>query len=184
MSDNRWWRHRKKRHRRDPLFNDIFDEFDRIEHMMDEMMRQAFERPTSTRRTRRPYVYGFSMTTGPDGKPIIKQFGNIKPDYQHSKPLIKEIREETEPLVDVLEEDKTITVVAQLQGIKQQDIDVYVTETQVTISVNAKEHTYYKKLQLPAIVDPRSVKKSYKNGVLQIKLQKMPLAKTPYEEHI
>lgn len=183
MSD-RWWRHRKKRHRRDPWLNDIFDEFDHIEHMMDEMMRQAFEYPTSKRRTttRKPYVYGFSMTTGPDGKPIIKQFGNLKPNRQHSKADIREIKTETEPLIDILEQNKTITIVAQLPGIEKEDIHVNVTETQTTITVDTEEHSYHKKLQLPAIVDPRLAETSYKNGVLQIRLQKMPLAKTPYEE--
>ena len=178
----RWWKHRKKR-RRDPWFSDIFDEFDRIEHMMDEMMRQAFQPPTSKRRNKRgPYVYGFSMTTGPDGKPIIKEFGNLRPKRRHSKAQIREIKEEREPLVDVLEEDKEITIVAQLPGAKKEDIDVNVTETQATISVDTQEHSYHKKLQLPAIVDPESAKTSYKNGVLQIKLQKMLLEKTPYEE--
>lgn len=186
----RWWKHRKKRHRRDPWFSDIFDEFDRIEHMMDEMMRQAFEEsPSSERRDKRitkrgPYVYGFSMTTGPNGKPIIKEYGNIKPNRQPSKAQIREIKEKTEPLIDILEEPKTITIVAQLPGIEKEDINVNVTETHATITVDTEEHEYHKKLQLPAIVNPKSAKTTYKNGVLQIKLQKMPLAKTPYEEHI
>ena len=181
----RWWERRKKR-RRDPWFSDVFDEFDRIEHMMDEMMRQAFE-PSSSKRDKRitkrgPYVYGFSMTTGPDGKPIIKEFGNLKPKHQPSKAQIREIKEEKEPLIDVLEEPKTITIVAQLPGIEKEDIDVDVTETQTTISVDTQEQSYHKKLQLPAIVDPKSAKTSYKNGVLQIKLQKTLLTKTSYEE--
>ncbi len=153
--------------------------------MMDEMMRQAFEPPSSKRRTktkRGPYVYGFSTTTGPNGKPIIKEFGNIKPNRRRSKAQIREIKTETEPLIDVLEQDKTITIVAQLPGAKKEDINVNVTETQTTISVDTEEHNYYKKLQLPAIVDPESAKTSYKNGVLQIKLQKMLLEKTPYKE--
>ena len=169
----RWWKHRKKRHRRDPWFSDIFDEFDRIEHMMDEMMRQAFEYPSEKRKTKTkgPYVYGFSMTTGPDGKPIIKEFGNLRSN-QPSKAEIKEIKEETEPLIDVLEEDKEVTILAHVPGVKKEDIDVNITETQATISVNTQEHSYYQKLQLPAIVNPKSAKTSYKNGVLQIKLQK------------
>jgi HSP20 family protein len=153
--------------------------------MMDEMMRQAFEPSSSKRRTktkRGPYVYGFSMTTGPDGKPIIKEFGNLKPKHQPSKAQIREIKTETEPLIDVLEEDKTITIVAQLPGIEKEDINVNVTETQTTISVDTEEQSYHKKLQLPAIVDPKSAKTSYKNGVLQIKLQKTLLTKTSYEE--
>ena len=26
-----------------------------------------------------PIVYGYSMTIGPDGKPVIREFGNVKP---------------------------------------------------------------------------------------------------------
>lgn len=177
----RWWK-RKKRPR-DPWFSDIFDEFDRIEHMMDEMMRQAFQPPTKKgTKTKGPYIYGFSMTTGPDGKPVIKEFGNLKPNRRPSKAQIREIKEEREPLVDVLEEDKTIAIVAQLPGVEKGDIDVHITETQATISVNTQEHSYYKKLQLPAIVDPESVRTSFKNGVLQITLQKMLLEKFSHKE--
>lgn len=182
----RWWRHRKKR-RRDPRFNDIIDEFDRIERMMDEMMHQAFQTPSSERRAKRmtrkePYVYDFSMTVGPDGKPIIKEYQNVKPNRQQSRAHIREVKTETEPLIDILEHDKEITIVAQLPGAKKEDIRVHVAETQTTISADIQEHTYCKKLQLPAIVDPKSTMTSYKNGVLQIRLQKMPLARIPLEE--
>jgi HSP20 family protein len=47
-------------------------------------------------------VYGYSMTVGPDGKPRIREFGNVKPSRVgfggFSRP---EISGETEPLVDV-----------------------------------------------------------------------------------
>jgi HSP20 family protein len=156
--------------------------------MMDEMMRQAFEPPTSKRKDKRiakrgPFVYGFSMTLGPDGKPKITEFGNVKPKRPLSKARIREIKEEElEPLIDVLEQDNEITIVAQLPGLKKEDIDVNVTETHVTISVNTEERSYHKRLQLPAIVDPESAKTNYKNGVLQIKLQKMLLTKTPHRQ--
>jgi HSP20 family protein len=26
-----------------------------------------------------PYYYGYTMTVGPDGKPIVKEYGNVKP---------------------------------------------------------------------------------------------------------
>jgi HSP20 family protein len=178
----RWWK--RKRRPRDPWFSDIFEEFDRIEHMMDEMMRQAFE--PSKKRDKRvvrkgPFVYGFSMTLGPNGKPLIREFGNIKPKRSLSKTQIREVKEEEpEPLVDVLEQDDEIIVVAQLPGLKREDIDVNVTETQVTISVFAEKRSYHKKLQLPAMVNPESAETSYKNGVLQIKLRKTLLTKTPY----
>lgn len=151
--------------------------------MMDEMMSQAFE-PSSSKEKKKthriPYIYGFSMTAGPDGKPKIKEFGNLGPNHQgFSKAQIREMKEQNEPLIDVFEQDKTITICAQLPGTRQEDITVNVTETQTTISVDTQKHGYYKKLQLPALVDPKSAKTSYKNGVLQVRLQKILLARTP-----
>ena len=26
-----------------------------------------------------PYCYGYTMTVGPDGKPVVKEYGNVKP---------------------------------------------------------------------------------------------------------
>ena len=26
-----------------------------------------------------PYFYGYTMTVGPDGKPVVKEYGNVKP---------------------------------------------------------------------------------------------------------
>jgi HSP20 family protein len=145
--------------------------------MMDEMMRQAFQPPTAKRRKARtggPYVYGFSMTMGPDGKPVIKEFGNLKPNRNKpSGAQIREIKEEAEPLIDVFDQNKEITILAQLQGAKREDIRIDVTETQVTIEANTPHQTYHKKLQLPAIVDPNTAQTTYKNGILQVKLQKL-----------
>src|SRR3954452_5473926 len=53
-----------------------------------------------------PIVYGYSMTIGPDGKPRIREFGNVKPTSAgrsmdrigRSKP---QISAEREPLSDV-----------------------------------------------------------------------------------
>ena len=176
----RWWKRKKRRH---PWFSDIFDEFDRIEYMMDEMMRQAFQPPSKRKsRTKTPHIYGFSMTIGPKGKPIIREFGNLPPNRRLSGRQIREIKEETEPLIDVLEEKNEVTILAYLPGVKKEDINVQVTETQTTINVNTMEQSYHKKLQLPAIVDPKTAKITYKNGVLQIKLQKMLLTKTPCKQ--
>ena len=33
-----------------------------------------------------PFVYGYSMTIGPDGKPGVKEFGNVKSPKWGSRP--------------------------------------------------------------------------------------------------
>lgn len=168
-----WWRKRKRR----PWFG-AFDEFERLEKMMDEMMRRAFETPSKKRKFRRPYVYGFSMSVGPDGKPVIREFGNVRASRRGPR-----IREEREPLVDVMEEDKDVVIVAELPGVEKDDIKLHAAEDHLTISVDTPARKYHKELTLPARVDPQSARASYKNGVLEVRLKKL-VEKTVKSERI
>jgi len=162
MSEH-WWRKRKKH----PWF-DAFDEFDRLE----EMMRRTFEKPPERTKFRRPHIYGFSMSVGPDGKPVIREFGNIQAGWS------PRIREERESLVDVMEEDKDVVIVAELPGVEKDDIKLHAAEDYLTISVDAPERGYHKELTLPARVNPQSARTSYKNGVLEVRLKKL-VVETP-----
>lgn len=164
MSD-RWW---EKRRKRNPWFN-VFREFDRIEKMMDEMMRRAFKsfETSSKRKSFKPHVYGFSVSVGPKGKPKIRRFSNLK-KRQHAP----QIKEEREPLVDVLEEGEEVVVVAELPGVKKKDVNLQTSEESLTINVDTQYRKYHRKLPLPAEVDPKEAKTSYKNGVLQVRLKK------------
>ncbi len=164
MSD-RWWR-RKKRKRRSPWFN-IFEEFDRLEEMMDKMMSQAFK-TSSGKGFYVPYVYGFSMSLGPDGKPVIRKFGNVRKSRFGPK-----VREEKEPLVDVMEEGEDVVVVAELPGVEKDDIDLHTAYDELVISVDTPKRRFHKRLRLPARVDPNSAHASYKNGVLEVRLKKI-----------
>lgn len=163
-----WWRKRRKK-RSDPWFN-IFEDFDRIEEMMEEMMRRAFETPLREARAYRPYVYGFSMSLGPDGKPVIREFGNVQ-----SSRFGPQLREEREPLVDIIEEDEYVVVVAEIPGVEKDDINLNTTEDHLTISVDTPNRKYSKELALPARVDHKSARASYKHGVLEVRLRKFEI---------
>jgi len=164
----RWWRRRRKKR---PWFNDFFDEFDRFEGMADEIMRKAFETASERAKIHRPYVYGFSMSVGPDGEPVIREFGNVQPSRRGPK-----IRKEREPLVDVIEEDKAVVIVAELPGVEKDDISLHAIEDHLTVSVGTPNRKYRKELTLPARVDPKSACASYKNGVLEVRLKKLETA--------
>lgn len=156
----RWWK------RKGRSWFDIFDEFDRLEKAIDEMMHKTFETPS--KRAHRPYVYGFSMSVGSNGKPVIREFGNG--EHGHSGP---EIREEREPLVDVMEEEKDVLVVAELPGVEKEDINLRTTDSHLLISVDTPRRKYHKELQLPTRVESNSGKASYKHGVLEVRLKKL-----------
>jgi len=174
------------RRRRYPFFSDWF--FEDMDRMFEEMFREiAGTLPKELIRERRlpdgstvrqvgPIVYGYSMSLGPDGKPVIREFGNVKPSLGRTafgppKPSLT-VKEEREPLVDVIVEGDTVRVVAELPGVEKTDINLQTTENEMTISVDTPQRKYYKVLELPAPVDPESPKASYKNGVLEVILKR------------
>ena len=186
-----WFR---KRMRRTPLFRSWF--FGDMEEMMrdiEELMEKQFKEfktrvPKDLVRERRlpdgstmhewgPFVYGYSMTVGPDGKPKIREFGNVKPSrkpeaFGFSKPSI-DIKEEREPLIDVISTDNEIKIVAELPGVEKEDIKLHGTEDTLTISVDNQKRRYFKEVEVPAKIDPKKAKTVYKNGVLEITIPKI-----------
>jgi HSP20 family protein len=117
------------------------------------------------------------MSMGPDGKPIIQEFGNVKPSrrpgmFGFEQPAL-EPKDTREPLVDVINETGQVRVVAELPGVEKSDIKTSISEEALTIRVDSPTHKYFKEVQLPTGVDPDSSKATYNNGVLEITLRKI-----------
>lgn len=185
MSDEDW--ERRSRRRRWPFRGGFFGDVDEVFREMEEMMERDLKE--LTRRAPRdlvrervlpdgsrveewgPFVYGYSITIGPDGRPEIREFGNVKPGERFGKPQI-DIKEEREPLVDIMSMDGEIRVVAELPGVEKKDIKLRGTEKSLTISVDTPQRKYFKEVELPSRVDPAKAKSTYKNGVLEVTLQK------------
>jgi HSP20 family protein len=127
------------------------------------------------------------MTIGPDGKPQIREFGNVKPSLKSETPFgakrpSLDVKEEREPLVDVISTDGEIKVVAEVPGVDKKDIKVYASEKALTIQVNTPERKYYKEVVLPAPVDQKTARSVYKNGVLEVTAAKAKEEKKPKGE--
>jgi HSP20 family protein len=118
-----------------------------------------------------PFVYGYSIRMGPDGKPRVREFGNIQPGTRLGRPRIN-IKERREPLTDVITTDEKVEVVMELPGVEKKDIKLHGLEDSLMISVDTSQRKYHKKVALPVKVDPSRVKSSYKNGVLEVILPK------------
>lgn len=118
-----------------------------------------------------PFVYGYSVTIGPDGRPQVREFGNIKPGARFGRPHI-DIKERREPLADIMTTNGEVKVIAELPGVEKKDIDLRGTENSLTISVDTPKRKYYKEVELPAKIDPKQARSSYKNGVLEVTLPK------------
>jgi len=195
-----WFRRRTRR----PFFRDWFSDIDEIMREMEEFMQRDYKEftqrlPKDLIRERRlpdgstvkewgPFVYGYSMTIGPDGKPQIREFGNVKPStgpepFGLRRPKI-DIKEEREPLVDVMTTDHEVKVVAELPGVDKNDIKLYGTEKTLNISVDTPQRKYSKEVELPVKVDPKTAKSAYKNGVLEVTLTRAKEEKKPKGEPI
>lgn len=153
---------KKKGNWPDPIWD-----LNRIDELMEEFMSEAFESFKKAERSRGMMYYGFSVSVGPDGKPVISEFGNVRPGLGGP-----ELRDEASPLVDIMDSKGRITVFAELPGVKKKDIGLKVAEDCLTISVEKDTRNFYKEVSLPVNVKPGTAKASYKNGVLEVSLEK------------
>ena len=111
-----------------------------------------------------PFYYGYTMTVGPDGKPVVKEYGNVKPGLLPTS-------ETREPFVDTLvdEKEKVLKLVAEMPGVDKKDVKVVVNDKTISIDAEHGEKKYHAKVPIPHKVDKDSAKASYKNGVLELK---------------
>lgn len=158
-----WWRDRRHRRGVSP-FDDLFEEFEKMDEMMDKMWKDLMSGTAS----QNSLFYGFRINVGPDGKPRFEEFGNMKPGLRGP-----EISEQIEPIVDVMEEKGDVVVVADLPGVEKGDIELNAIDVALTIDVDSERRKYHKEVRLPAKVDPDSAKASYKNGVLEVRLRRI-----------
>ena len=110
-----------------------------------------------------PYYYGYTMTVGPDGKPIVKEYGNTKPELV-SAPNTRE------PIVDTIvdEKEKLVKLVAEMPGVDKSDLKVVVQDKSVNLSAEHGEKKYQVNVPIQYKVEENSAKASYKNGILEL----------------
>jgi len=180
------WFRKRHSHSRDPFFGDIDKMFEEMERMMDEEFKSFSQNVPkeyvkerklpdgSTVKELGPFVYGYSMKIGPDGKPEIQEFGNIKKGLKGPP----QVKEEREPLVDIVETETEVRVVAELPGVEKTDIKLHGTDDSLDISVDTPQYKYYKGVQLPAKVRVQEARSTYKNGVLEVILPKQESSKS------
>ncbi len=112
--------------------------------------------------------YGLSIRTLA-GKPVIESFGNIKETAKG--PVVEEVRE---PMIDVFDEGAHLIVIAELPGISEDKIKVELAGDILNLTASDKDRKYAKEILLPCQVKPESMKTAYKNGILEIRLEKKP----------
>ncbi|HEX5187238.1 MAG TPA: archaeal heat shock protein Hsp20 [Nitrososphaeraceae archaeon] len=178
-------------------FEDMFREFDEMRRSFSEQFKNIENRipkdlikeyETSEGGKVRevgPIVYGYSMTIGPDGKPNIREFGNVKSPfagrefYYQQQPSISA---EREPLVDISSTDKEVKVIVEMPGIKKENIKINAYEDSVEITSNHPQRKYHKVIDLPPEADIETVRSTYNNGILEVIFNKKKESKPKGKE--
>jgi HSP20 family protein len=151
------------------MFESIDREFAEAEEMLNRMFRTIRQTGPSEMAVQGPYYYGYQITVGPDGKPHVREFGNVKPS---SRGLVEQsgIRE---PLFDTVldEKENTLTITAEMPGVTKQDIKVDVGEEFVSIHAEKGEKKYHTDIPVNVPLDDTSAKAIYANGILELKIK-------------
>ena len=144
----------------DSLFKRMSRSFVNLDEIFDEANKSG------TIQSYGPFYYGYTMTTGPDGTPVVKEYGNVKPGQLPTSDI-------REPLVDSLvdEKEKVLTLVAEMPGVEKKDVKVVVEDKTVCIDAEHGKKKYHAKVPIQQKVNKDSAKASYTNGILELKFK-------------
>ena len=178
-------------------FDDMHKEMDRMFHVFNDISKDApkelvREYQTSDGAKVRevgPIVYGYSITIGPDGKPHVKEFGNVKGVGKHNlgqhlsaKP---QISAEREPLSDITATDNEVKVILEMPGIRKEDIKINAYDEKVEIkTVENAQRKYHKIIDLPKQADLETARSTYNNGILEVTFDKKKEEQKPKGKEI
>lgn len=163
----------------------MFDTFNDISSNAPKELVREYQTPKGDKvREVGPIVYGYSMTVGPDGKPHVREFGNVKSlgrsssnsysngfsrDVDADKP---QITAEREPLADVNSTDNEVKVVLEMPGIKKEDIKINAFDGAVEVIADNPQRKYHKSIELPQEADIETARSTYNNGILEVTFDK------------
>jgi len=112
-------------------------------------------------------IYGFTIRTGLGGeKPVVREFGNVRPVKKGA--VVEEIRD---PIVDLFDEGKEASVVAEIPGVEESELDLQVKDDVLIISTSG-DKKYQTEVLLPQAFAPEAMQYSCRNGVLKVTFTK------------
>ena len=114
-------------------------------------------------------VYGFSVKMGLGGDETkIEPFGNVRRNEQTGETIVQEV---SEPLVDVLDENDHVLVLAEMPGVGDEDVTVDLAGDILTLHAEKGSKKYHKEIVLPREFKTEQMERNCRNGVLEVKLK-------------
>lgn len=163
------------------IFEDIDREFEEAEDMLSRMFKTVRDTGPSTTASvaNSPYYYGYEITIRSDGKPKIREFGNVK-----SAGGLVEQSAGRQPLADTVLDEKqnTLRITAEMPGVNKEDIKISVNDGCVTIQAERGDKKYDANLPVSVNLEESSAKAAYTNGILDLKIKLKDTSKTKVKQ--
>ncbi len=118
--------------------------------------------------TNNPIIYGFNIRMDEEQRPVVQSFGNIRP----VGPTVK-FSEEREPLIDIIDKERELIMIAELPGMDKRDIKITACNDSIDLNAKNQRWSYNRKIVLESRIDPVARSANYTNGVLEITFDKL-----------
>ncbi len=147
-----------------------------------ELMRD-YETPEGVRvREFSSFVYGYSMTIDLDDEPRVRDLCNVRNDGVGSRGSSKkrkglskynrpQITSERESLAEVNVYEKEVKVVLEMPGVSKEHIKIQAYKNSVEVSSDHPQRKY-QVIDIPRVADIKTIRSTYKNGILEIAFKK------------
>ena len=151
------------------IFDNLDREFSTAEEMLSRIFRTIREGDAQPLGNNSPYYYGYQISVGPDGKPHVREFGNVRPTMRG----LVEQSEIRKPLVDTNfnEKENTYVITAEMPGVTKEDIKLSVSQQTVTIRADHAGKKYLAEIPIDVELDDASAKATYTNGIVELKIK-------------
>jgi HSP20 family protein len=116
------------------------------------------------------FVYEYSMTVELDDKPHVSNRSSkkMKDVFEYDGP---KVTSEREPLAEVNVYDKEVKVVLEMPDVSKEHIKIQAHKNSLEISSDHPERKY-QVIDIPRIADIKTIRATYKNGILEIVFKK------------
>lgn len=143
------------------LFRQMEQEMNDLQKRFERLLEEG---PREITRPDQSYVWGWSLSLGPSGGPVLREFGNRPLDESTVEPGWRV------PFWTMVMDAPTgeLRVGVEMPGVRHRDVKVDAAKDHIRIEARRAKHRYRLDLPLKAQIDPRSATRSQRDGILEL----------------
>ncbi|MGD0729431.1 MAG: Hsp20/alpha crystallin family protein [Candidatus Micrarchaeaceae archaeon] len=143
-----------------------FNNMDEVNTLIQKLVKEMIASNTLNQEAMQnnPLVYGFNIRVDRNGISLIEK--------DEKEPQSNKLEESREPLVDIIDKDDYIVIMAEVPGVDKANIKLVLEKGKLNIAASGTSRNYNRDVILSADIDMPYSHAIYNNGVLEINLKK------------